>query len=216
MQAASPAREFWPPDVSLRRWVRISGVSIPLLAEPILQQEFLAMGSPDGARQAVRANIFYNVDLIKISIDNDVTQAEVTATVDEAHRQHLRVSVHAITQTAIQMAIDAGADSIEHGNFVTDEQLKIMRDKGIFLDLTPTFYDGLWMKIHEASIVMSPALRSDNVASDDRARQRAAAAGSTHIEVRRKGCGRLRHVLVLSRQIRAAKRPQRCFPPCIT
>jgi imidazolonepropionase-like amidohydrolase len=146
----------------------------PALAEPILQQEFLGMGSPDAARQAVRANIFYNVDLIKISIDDDVTQAEVTAAVDEAHRQQLKVSVHAITQTSIQMAIDAGADSIEHGNFVTDEQLKMMRDKGIFLDLTPTFYDGLWTKIHEASIVMSPALRSDNVTSDDGARQRAA------------------------------------------
>jgi len=147
----------------------------PALAEPILQQEFLGMGSPDGARQAVRANIFYNVDLIKLSIDDDITQAEATAVVDEAHRQQLKVSVHAITQTSIQMAIDAGADSIEHGNFVTDEQLKLMRDKGIFLDITPTFYDGLWMKIHEASIVMSPALRSDNVTSDDRARQRAAA-----------------------------------------
>src|SRR5271169_1754737 len=146
----------------------------PALAEPILQQEFLGMGSPDAARQAVRANIFYNVDLIKISVDDDITQAEVTAAVDEAHRQQLEVSIHAITQTSIQMAIDAGADSIEHGNFATDEQLNMMRDKGIFLDLTPTFYDGLWTKIHEASIVMSPAVRSDNVTSDDRARQRAA------------------------------------------
>ena len=146
----------------------------PALAEPILQQEFLGMGSPDTARQAVRANIFYNVDLIKISIDDDITQAEVTAAIDEAHRQQLKASVHAISQSSIQMAIDAGADSIEHGNFVTDEQLKLMHDKGIFLDITPTFYDGLWTKIHEASIVMSPALRSDNVTSDDRARQRAA------------------------------------------
>src|SRR5208283_4199571 len=145
----------------------------PVLAEPILQQEFLGMGSPDAARQAVRANIFYNVDLIKISID-DITEAEVTAAVDEAHRQQLKVSIHAITQTSIQMAIDAGADSIEHGNFVTDEQLRMMRDKGIFLDLTPTFYDGLWTKIHQASIVISPAVRFDNVTSDDRARQRAA------------------------------------------
>jgi len=147
----------------------------PALAPAILQQEFLMIESPDGARQAVRTNLFYNVDLIKVSIDDDITQAEATAIVDEAHRQHLRVAFHAISTTAIQMAIDAGADSIEHGNFVTDEQLKMMRDKGTFLDLTPTFYDGFWMKIHEASIVMSPALRAENVASDDRARQRAAA-----------------------------------------
>jgi imidazolonepropionase-like amidohydrolase len=59
---------------------------------------------------------------------------------------------------------------------VTDEQLKMMRDKGIFLDLTPTFYDGFRMNIHEASIVMSPAaLRAENAVSDHRARQRAAA-----------------------------------------
>jgi imidazolonepropionase-like amidohydrolase len=147
----------------------------PALAEAIVQQEFLTIDSPDRARQAVRTNLFYNVDLIKISIDDNITQAEATAIVDEAHRQHLRVAVHAISTTSIQMAIDAGADSIEHGNFVTDEQLKMMRDKGIFLDITPTFYDGLWTKIHEASIVMSPAFRSDNVTSDDRARQRAAA-----------------------------------------
>jgi imidazolonepropionase-like amidohydrolase len=96
-----------------------------------VQQEFLEIGSPDGARQAVRANIFYNVDLIKVSIEDDITQAEATAIVDEAHRQHLRVAVHAFTPaTAFRSAIDAGADSIEHGNGVTDEQLQMMRDKG--------------------------------------------------------------------------------------
>ena len=39
-----------------------------------------------------------------------------------------------------------GADSIEHGNEVTDEQLKQMRDKGIFFDLTPTF---LWRLFYQ-------------------------------------------------------------------
>jgi imidazolonepropionase-like amidohydrolase len=144
----------------------------PALAEPIVQQEFLEINSPDGARQAVRTNVFYNVDLIKISIDDDITQAEATAIVDEAHRQHLKVAVHAFTPTSIQMAINAGADSIEHGNGVTDEQLKFMRDKGIFLDLTPTFYGGRFTKILEGEIVMSPALRSAEASSNDRGRQR--------------------------------------------
>jgi len=35
-----------------------------------------------------------------------------------------------------------GVDSIEHGNGVTDAQLKQMRDKGIFFDLTPDLVDG--------------------------------------------------------------------------
>jgi imidazolonepropionase-like amidohydrolase len=147
----------------------------PALAEAIVQQEFLQIGGADSARQAVRTNLFYNVDLIKITIEDDMTQAEATAIVDEAHRQHLRVAVHAITAASIQTALDAGADSIEHGNFVTDEQLKMMRSKGVFLDLTPTWYDGFDLKIHEASIVMSPAFRAELAAGDDRARQRAAA-----------------------------------------
>jgi imidazolonepropionase-like amidohydrolase len=144
------------------------------VAEPILQQEFLRISGPDQARGAVRANTFYNVDVIKVTLEDDFTQAEMSAIVDEAHRQHLRVAVHAMTATSIQTAIDAGADSIEHGNGVTDEQLRTMLDKGIFLDLTPTFYDGFWSKIHE-TITVSAALQSANAVSDERNRKRSAA-----------------------------------------
>jgi imidazolonepropionase-like amidohydrolase len=146
----------------------------PTLAEPIAQQEFLPVDGPDGARRAVRENAFYNVDLIKVTAEDNITQAEMTALVEEAHRRHLKVAVHAFTPANIQVAIDGGADSIEHGNEATDEQLKTMRDKGIFLDLTPTWYDGFYTKSHDGSIVMSPAFRSDIAAGDDRARQRAA------------------------------------------
>ena len=144
----------------------------PALAEVIVQQEFLEITSLDAARQAVRTNLFYNVDLIKIAIEDDITQAEATAIVEETHRQKLKVAVHAFTPTSIQMAIDAGADSIEHGNGVTDEQLKLMRDKGIFLDLTPTFYGGRFTKILEGEIVMSPAMRSEQASSAERGRKR--------------------------------------------
>jgi imidazolonepropionase-like amidohydrolase len=102
----------------------------------------------------------------------NITQAEMTAIVDEAHRRHLKVAVHAFTPAGIQMAIDAGADSIEHGNGVTDEQLTLMRDKGIFFDFTPTFYGGRITKILDSTIVMSPAFRSDLAGSDERSRQR--------------------------------------------
>jgi predicted amidohydrolase YtcJ len=76
------------------------------------------------------------------------------------------------TPRNIQIAIDAGADSIEHGNGVTDEQLKQMREKGTFFDLTPTWYDGFFTKILDATIVMSPVFRSENAAIDDRRRKR--------------------------------------------
>jgi imidazolonepropionase-like amidohydrolase len=139
-----------------------------------MQQEFLEVVSPDTARAAVRANVRYDVDLIKVTIEDDISPAEMTAIVEQAHRQHPKVAVHAIATSSIQAAIDAGADSIEHGNNVTDEQLEMIRDKGIFLDLTPTWYDGHDTKIHDASIVMSPTFRAAEVSGDERARQRAA------------------------------------------
>jgi imidazolonepropionase-like amidohydrolase len=142
------------------------------VAEPIVRQEFLTIDRPDQARQAVRTNVFYAVDLIKIAIEDDITPAEVSAIVDEAHRQHLKVAAHAASTESIQMAIDAGADSIEHGNDVTDAQLKSMRDKGIFLDITPTFWGGSFTRILEAGIVLSPAMKSKETAADERTRQR--------------------------------------------
>jgi len=144
----------------------------PAVAQAIVQQEFLQVDSPDSARQAVRTNVFYNADLIKVAVEDNLTQAEVTAVVDEAHRQHLKVAVHAFSSTSIQMAIDAGVDSIEHGNGVTDAQLKLMRDKGIFFDLTPTFYGGRLTRILDATIVMSAGFRSAQVSGDERSKRR--------------------------------------------
>lgn len=147
----------------------------PALATPILEQEFLPMrGSPDLARSAVRQNAFYQVDVIKVALDDDITPAEMAAIVDEAHREHLKVAVHAISTTSIQIAIDAGVNSIEHGNNVTDEQLKEMRDKGIVFDFTPTWADGLWTTIHE-TMALSPASRSMLTTRDGVRRQNYAA-----------------------------------------
>jgi len=144
----------------------------PALAELILQQEFLLIDGTDRARQAVRQNAFQNVDVIKVSADENLTVPELAAVVEEAHRQHLKVAVHAADVTSIQTAIDAGADSVEHGNAVTDEQLREMRDKGIFLVLTPTFYGGFFLKITEPSIVMSPAIHTVEVSSAARGQTR--------------------------------------------
>ena len=144
----------------------------PRLSEVILQQEFLFIDGIDRAREAVRQNAFQNVDVIKVSADENLTVPELLAVVEEAHRQHLKVAVHAIETASIQTAIDAGADSIEHGNFVTNEQLRQMRDKNMFLVLTPTFYGGFFLKITEPSIVMSPAMLAEEKASVSRRNER--------------------------------------------
>lgn len=140
----------------------------PALADAILQQEFLLIDGADRARQAVRQNAFQNVDVIKVTADENLTVAELAAAVEEAHRERLKVAVHAVDKTSIQTAIDAGADSIEHGNSVTDEQLTQMRQKGIFLDLTPTSYGGFFLKVMEPSVVLSAETRSSRVSSSAR------------------------------------------------
>ena len=140
----------------------------PALADSILQQEFLLIDGVDRARQSVRQNEFQNVDAIKVSADENLTLPELAAIAEEAHRQHLKVAVHAVDTTSIQTAIDAGADSIEHGNQATDEQLKQMREKAIFFDLTPTFFGGGYLKIAEPVIVIPPAIHAERARSAER------------------------------------------------
>jgi imidazolonepropionase-like amidohydrolase len=144
----------------------------PALAEAILEQEFLLIDGTDRARQAVRQNVFQNFDVIKVTADENLTVPELAAVVEEAHRNHLKVAVHAVDKTSIQTAIDAGADSIEHGNEATEAQLKQMRDKGMFFDFTPTSYGDFFTKIFEGTIAMSLKLRPERLDSDERTRQR--------------------------------------------
>jgi len=146
----------------------------PVLAEPILRQEFFEVANLEDGRRAVDENLHYAVDVIKVALDDDgvgMNTPIMAAIVEEAHRAHVKVAAHATGKGAIQIAIDAGADSIEHGNDVTDEQLKIMRDKGIFLDITPTFWSGFFAAITEPSIVRAPASKADVAASAERRRK---------------------------------------------
>jgi len=97
---------------------------------------------PDAARTAVRLNIKYGADVIKtcatggvLSLTDDVdtpqlTQAELDALVDEAHALHRKTAAHAHGATGVKRAIRAGIDSIEHGTFMDDEALDMMKARG--------------------------------------------------------------------------------------
>ena len=99
----------------------------------------------DEGRQAVRLNIKYGADVIKmcasggvLSLGDDVsapqlTDAELSAIVDEAHRLKRKTAAHAHGDLAARAAVKAGIDSIEHGTFLTDETLALMKSKGTFL-----------------------------------------------------------------------------------
>ena len=91
---------------------------------------------PWAVRAAIRDNIKRGAHWVKIMASHrtdtpEYTQEELNAAVDEAHRVDKKIAVHAGTQPSIQMAIDAGFDTIEHGTYLTVDQAKQMKDKGI-------------------------------------------------------------------------------------
>jgi imidazolonepropionase-like amidohydrolase len=107
---------------------------------------------PDQFRDAVRFQIKYGADVIKVcatggvlSLADDVgaaqiTQAEMDAIVDEAHRLGRRTAAHAHGAEGAKVAIHAGIDSIEHGSFLDDESVRMMRERGTYL--VPTLMAG--------------------------------------------------------------------------
>jgi len=117
----------------------------PAISKQLLEQEYIPVSGPNDARRAVRENLAIGADLIKIVVDAGagpswksryLAPEDAKAIVEDAHRLGLRVAAHAESRAAIQTAIDAGADSIEHAFDPTDAQLQAMQQKGIFLVAT--------------------------------------------------------------------------------
>ena len=109
----------------------------------------------DQARQAVRLAHKYGADIIKtcasggvLSPTDDVdtpqlTQEELNALVDEAHALRLKVATHCHGAEAGKRAILAGVDSIEHGTFLNDEDLDMMKQRGTYYVPTLMAVQGL-------------------------------------------------------------------------
>ena len=107
---------------------------------------------PEQFRDAVRFQVKYGADVIKVcatggvlSLGDDVgapqlTQAEMDALVEEAHRLGRRTAAHAHGAEGAKVAIRAGIDSIEHGSFLDDEAVRMMKEKGTYL--VPTLMAG--------------------------------------------------------------------------
>ncbi len=100
------------------------------------QFEYIDADTPEEIRKAVRQNIYYGANAIKLVSDNSAffySQEEVRAAVTEAQNAGMTVAVHAYGGEAAKNAILAGAASIEHGFELSDELLKLMKEKGTFL-----------------------------------------------------------------------------------
>ena len=108
----------------------------------------------DEARKAVREQISFGADWIKVYSDrsyfvrpdgvlDDIptfTLDELRAIVDEAHRQRHKVASHAMALNGVHNSVEAGVDSIEHGNYIAEADLKTMAQKGIYY--VPTIFVG--------------------------------------------------------------------------
>jgi imidazolonepropionase-like amidohydrolase len=110
--------------------------AIPAEQGPFWRYEYIDADTPDEVRKAVRQNIYYGVDVIKLVADNSpfhYSVEEIRAAVDESHRAGRTVAVHVYGGEPAQNVIEGGVDSVEHGFFLSDEQLRLMKQKGIFL-----------------------------------------------------------------------------------
>ena len=101
----------------------------------------------DEVRKAVREQIKYGADWIKIYADsrrrrNEVADSltwyltfsddELKAIVEEAQKMNVKVAAHCYSSIAAQRAINAGVASIEHGLYLDEATLKLMKEKGVY------------------------------------------------------------------------------------
>jgi len=109
----------------------------------------------EDARKAVRQRYKEGSDTIKITATGGVlsiakngsnpqfTEEEVRAVVGTARDYGFKVAAHAHGAEGIKRAVRGGVDSIEHGTFMDDEAMKLMKERGTFY--VPTISAGEWV-----------------------------------------------------------------------
>lgn len=105
-------------------------------AQHLIEEEYVTVRGPESARQAVRQALYDGAGCIKVIVNGspaNVTLDEMKAIVDEAHIAGVKVAAHAVDDKATRIAAEAGVDSIEHAYVVSDDVLKTMVEKHIFL-----------------------------------------------------------------------------------
>jgi imidazolonepropionase-like amidohydrolase len=132
-------------------------------------------GAADGVeavQHKVREIIKYGADVIKICATGGVlskgddpqasqyTLEEMKAIVADAHRLGRKVAAHAHGAQGIAWAAEAGVDSIEHGSYIDDQGIRIMKEHGTYL--VPTQYLQDWMRENAVKIGL-PAMYAEKM-----------------------------------------------------
>ncbi len=115
------------------------------LVEPSLGNLFSGVRGAESYRRVTAANLERGVDWVKITSteraglpDTDprkqtMTREEIAAVVDEATKRGIPVASHAHGDEGGRAAVEAGVRSIEHGTYLSEETLRLMKEKGTFL-----------------------------------------------------------------------------------
>ena len=130
---------------------------------------YSAEGVADGREAVVhrvREVIKYGADVIKFCASGGVfskgdnplleqySPEEMNVLIAEAHRLGRKVATHAHSTSAIKDAVRAGVDSIEHGIFIDDEGIDLMKEHHTFL--VPTSFPLFWFEEHESEMHVPP------------------------------------------------------------
>jgi imidazolonepropionase-like amidohydrolase len=144
----------------------------------------------DEARAAVRYQIKYGADVIKVCATAGVMSAgteigpaqttleELKAIVETARMLNRRVTVHAHGRDGILNSLRAGVNSIQHGSVIDDEIIAMMKEKRVYLVPTMMAYDFVFREAQEGRMSQNSALKALEVTPLARAsHKRAIAAG---------------------------------------
>ncbi len=132
-----------PNDLPLRDAIargELPGPRILTAVEPLFGNGEQT-GTPDQIRAFIRKQKESGADVIKIFASQSIrqggnltlSQEQLNAACDEARKVGLRTLVHAY-KDAVRAATLAGCTQIEHGTLATDDDLKLMAQKGTYLD----------------------------------------------------------------------------------
>jgi imidazolonepropionase-like amidohydrolase len=120
----------------------------------------------DGVTKKVRENVKYGADVIKFMATGGVLSEgdnpamaqyspdEMKAIVDTAHGLGRKVAAHAHGAAGIKYAVLAGVDSIEHGSYINDEDIALMKQHGTYL--VPTVYLEDWLMENVDKLGLTP------------------------------------------------------------
>ena len=134
--------------------------------------------SADDARRRVREHKRRGADLIKLmpsggiaSTGDDpraqlMTNEEMRVAVETAHSLGMKVAAHIYPAAAIENAVMAGVDSVEHGSFATAKTFELMKSHGTYLVPTLTVYEVFYEAARDHPELLTPGTAEKELHND--------------------------------------------------